>query len=607
MARVKGERSSSAPDRDAARTSQPPGPLETEGPAPGVSPAAHIAGLQRTAGNRATNVYVQMLGSAKKTTLDKLIEASKGNWIGDVDEENCLLLLAQLRGDELTTAKDDAKLIGRLAAAFNADEMIRMCSLLPFSVAQKLFWCKRAGVLDDVPLAFVKGWVSLAPKAHVLDLMKHQDLFDLIRNRLPVPPSVVLSGAFPAAAVLEVYGGTIAAARWLGRSTPEQVVQELAPVGAAADKVKAAKQRLVEAGLWAGVVSGLPKGGALSLATKAAMLRLVTADNGEAVTLFPVRFNKPLTGTWTALDVLGVWTQLDVLPDADVSANTVLAAFQAIAGDAGFWSGGNTIQLGAGLRTSTMGPTRLPHTVRHEVGHAVHDMLGATVNPWLRQGVQFWYHPGGTAGIAQLITDFGGWPATYLNDQNVATPFGAAEKQAVNNMLAGHINSSSWTAKTALPTAPTRTPGTPGPVAPAEYLRLVWDAMPAGLRQCFAGSTPTWFNQYTTHPRGTNGFTFWNHWYSKPYYFGPVAKAAIAATGDNYSAMSEKEFFANCYAEYFADPAGAKDKTKWGGSLSADVKSFFKEHIVERHPYLYATGSGAGSSLSPSPNQVEQP
>ena len=86
-----------------------------------------------------------------------------------------------------------------------------------------------------------------------------------------------------------------------------------------------------------------------------------------------------------------------------------------------------------------------------------------------------------------------------------------------------------------------------------------------------------------------------------------MAKAAIAATGDNYSAMSEKEFFANCYAEYFADPAGAKDKTKWGGSLSADVKSFFKKHIVERHPYLYAAGAGAGSSLPPSPNQVKKP
>lgn len=607
MAGTEGTRATPAPATEAARTREATGQRDAESSAPAVSPAEHITGLQRMAGNRAANAYVQMLGGAKKTTLDKLIEASQGNWIGDVDEEECLLLLAQLRGNELTTAKDDAKLLRRLGSAFNASEMVRMCSLLPFSLAQKIYWCNDAGVLDDIAADTIKNWVALAPKAHVLDILKLQSVFDLIRNRLPVPPGPVLAGSFPGVTVLEVYGGTIAAARWLGRSRPEHVIMEIAPVGAAADKVRAAKQRLVEAGLWTGVVNGLPKGGGLTLAEKAAMLRLVTADNAEAITLFPIRFNKPLTGTWNALDVLGVWTQLDVLPDADVSANTVLAAFQAIAGDAGFWSGGNTIKLGAGLRTSTMGPTRLPHTVRHEVGHAVHDMLAATVNPWLRQGVQFWYHAGGTAGIAQMIADFGGWPATYMNDQNVATPFGAAEKALVNNMLANHINSNAWTAKTTLPTAPTRTPGIAGPVSAAEQLRLVWDAMPAGLRQSFAGSTPNWFNQYTTHPRGTNGFTFWNHWYSKPYYFGPVAKAAIAATGDNYSAMSEKEFFANCYAEYFEDPAGAQDKTKWGGSLSADVKSFFKEHIVERNPYVYTAGAGAGSSLPPSPNQVEKP
>lgn len=384
MAGVDGKRASPIPARETARTFKATGPPETEAD-PGVSPAAHITGLQRAAGNRATTAYVQMLGGATRTTIDMLIEASKGNWIGNVDEEKCLLLLAQLRGNELTTARGDTKLLRRLASAFNAHEMVRMCALLPFSLAQKLFWCDQAGVLGDIDIDMIKGWVSLASKVDVLDLMKHQDLFDLIRDRLPVPPSGVLSGAFPEVAVLEVYGDTIAAARWLGRSTPERVVQELARLGAAADKVIAAKQRLIEAGLWTGVVSGLPRGGALSLPTKAAMLRLANADNSEAITLFPVRFNKPLTGTWTALDVLGVWTQLDVLPDANVSANTVLAAFQAIAGDAGFWSGGNTIQLGAGLRTSTMGPTRLPHTVRHEVGHAVHDMLSATINPWLRR------------------------------------------------------------------------------------------------------------------------------------------------------------------------------------------------------------------------------
>jgi hypothetical protein len=568
-----------------------------------------VAGVQRSAGNQAAAVYVQMLGTSTKTTYDKLVSESKGGLFGNVDEDACLTLLAQLRGDEIQKALWDNALLGRLADAFDADEMVRMCSLLPFSLAQKLYWCDRAGELLKVGDVFLRGWFSLAPPAHIHDLMSRQALFDKVRERLPVPPSLVLGASFPGAAILDLYGGTIAAARWLGRSLPEDVVQQIAPAGAPDAKIRAAKQRLVEANLWSGVTSGLPHGGALAAGTRAALLRLVTADNAEAIPLFPVRFDKPLTGTWTALDVLGVWRQLDVLPTQDVSANTVLAAFQGISGDAGFWSGGNTVQLGSGLRTSTMGAQRLPLTVRHEIGHAVHDMLAPTVNAWLQQGVQFWYHPGGVAGIQQVIADFGGFPATYLDEHSNSQPFGPVEQGLVTNMLANHINSSAWTAKTALPGAPTRMPaGTSGPVsAPTSQISLLWDAMPAGLRQCFEGSKSYWYNQYMTHPRGANGFTFWNHWYSKPFYFGPVAKAAIAATGDNYSAMSEKEFFANCYAEYFSDPAGAQDATKWGGSLSADVKSFFKEHIVARQPYVFAAGAGAGASVPQSPNQVPKP
>jgi hypothetical protein len=174
-------------------------------------------------------------------------------------------------------------------------------------------------------------------------------------------------------------------------------------------------------------------------------------------------------------------------------------------------------------------------------------------------------------------------------------------------MLSKHINYVSWKAKTELPGAPRRVPGGIGPALPGQRLPMLWEAMPVGLRTSFETSKAYWYKQYTTHPRGANGFTFYNHYYGKPFYFGPVAKAAIAATGDDYSAMSEKEFFANCYAEYFVDPAGAQDKSKWGGSLSADVKSFFEKHIVERQPYKFTAGAGAGASVPQSPNQVPEP
>ena len=52
-----------------------------------------------------------------------------------------------------------------------------------------------------------------------------------------------------------------------------------------------------------------------------------------------------------------------------------------------------------------------------------------------------------------------------------------------------------------------------------------------------------------------------------------------------YAAMSEAEFFATCYAEYFRDPTGIKNPANWGGNLSGSVKAFFSEVVVKRHPY----------------------
>jgi hypothetical protein len=533
--------------------------------------------------------------------------AAKGDENGLVEADEIFRLIGRLNTAELKRAAQDHTLFVELSAKFAAVSMTQLCMALPLTLFQKIFWCDKSTELGAIADEVVFAWVALAPRTEIIELLGHAELMQKVEQHLPLPPSRVLAVSFPGLAVLDLYAESLTATRWLGRSKPEIVIQQIAPPGAPAAKILQAKHHLVQANLWAGVKAGLPHGAALDAATRAALMHLVTVDHTEAPSLFPIRFDKPLTGTWNPLDVLGVWKQLDHLPDQDVSQNTVLAAFKAIEGDAGFWTSPN-VELGSGLRESKdFGPTRLPHTVRHEIGHAVHDMLGGVVDSWLQNGVQFWYYGGGLPGIDQVVADFGGWPTKYRNSSDVEQPFGVAERQQVEAMLAAHINTQKWTSKTDLPKPPVRRPGVAGPPTAAETIRELWDAMPAALRQCFAGSASYWYENYLTHPRGAAGFTFWNHWYAKPYHFGPIAKAAITATGDTYSAMSELEFFANCYAEYFGDPAGMADHTKWGGSLSADVKSFFREHIDLRHPYQYAAGAGAGSSLPPSPRSVKHP
>ena len=79
------------------------------------------------------------------------------------------------------------------------------------------------------------------------------------------------------------------------------------------------------------------------------------------------------------------------------------------------------------------------------------------------------------------------------------------------------------------------------------------------------------------------------------------AVSVVKATRDNYTAMSEKEFFANCYAEYFKDPNGYMDHSKWGGNLPGKVQKFFADHIVDRQPYTPPDDNSQASKESPPP------
>ena len=64
---------------------------------------------------------------------------------------------------------------------------------------------------------------------------------------------------------------------------------------------------------------------------------------------------------------------------------------------------------------------------------------------------------------------------------------------------------------------------------------------------------------------------------SQPFSIGPAAFKTIPNTNDMYAAMSEAEFFATCYAEYFRDPTGIKNHANWGGNLNGSAKAFFSE------------------------------
>ncbi|MAA78043.1 MAG: hypothetical protein CL916_02200 [Deltaproteobacteria bacterium] len=289
---------------------------------------------------------------------------------------------------------------------------------------------------------------------------------------------------------------------------------------------------------------------------------------------------------WSVKMLRKVWLQLDVLPLEHVSENTVLEAFETIAGTGAFWSGGNTVQLG-----EDKDPKKIDHTVRHEIGHAVHSERSSTIDSWLKSEIQMWHFPKGTAGLKDWVDDLGGFPDKFTNSKGEEKSFSAEQENSVLKTLQSYLGGGSkW--------GPSRTNITAA-LKPSDL--ACWNAMPQTIQNAVTQSTTQWYNNYKNWQTGSKGKYFLNYWYAVPYYMSSTAEAVVNATGRHYTSMSYKEFFANCYAEYFKDHGGYADHSRWGGKLPGSVKKFMKNHVLDRQPYAPPKKSspnknGAGES-----------
>lgn len=333
---------------------------------------------------------------------------------------------------------------------------------------------------------------------------------------------------------------------------------------------------------WGKVVTGLPSGKKLSQGTKDALYRIIEVESLtvlEAEALFKKRFEHDMkSGTganataWTLPTVARLWKQLDLLPESDVSENTKVAIFYATTGTGGMYMGGSSA-IEIGIQADE---THMSHTVRHEVGHGVHAQVAPVVDQWLKDDIGMWYGELDDAGVDAFVADLGGYPAKYHSpDDGSEQNFDAAAKSWVRSFIKTYTGSQSW--------SPTRATVDDNSNS---WKTAWWNAMPVAVKNACNQSIAYWYTNYANFQKGNSGNRlFLNHWYHKWFRMSDKAKAVVDVSGDNYTAMSEKELFANAYAEYFADPAGKKNPTKWGGKLSQPVKDFFKTCIVNRDPY----------------------
>jgi hypothetical protein len=357
-------------------------------------------------------------------------------------------------------------------------------------------------------------------------------------------------------------------------------------------QAKQGVETLKTANQWDPLIAALPIGGMGPNSSRA--LDNMIADDVFAIDdtkkLFHPRFGhraQDVGSAWTQDVMRTTWRQLAALPASDVTKSTAITTFDAIAGGGAFgpsWEAPatiNTVQMGQDIGGDH---ERLEHTVRHEIGHGVHTEIPTVVNKWLQDDMQFWFLDDWDAWINQL----GGYPASFQNAAGNTVVVDDAWKGYLKGLVQGFTGSSSWSPAKATPDA--------GEVADGQR---AWAAMPAAVRNACAQSTTGWYDNYTNFQKVGDKRYFLNHWYHRPFTIGATAFATIPSTNDTYTAMSEKEFFANCYAEYFENPEGVRDNSKWGGTLPGSVKSFFQTCIVGRQPYDKFQKKKTGSKGTP--------
>ncbi len=511
--------------------------------------------------------------AAVRDRIQALRDAARGSWSGNVDEDQVLLLLMQLTPGEAAAVAADQVLLSTLGGALDAREISTAAMFLRMPLKNRAWWLQEAGEMGNVPDAAWTAAIAVSPLQELLAFVAWADVYAACLAEKPAATLGGLALALPALRLL-----VLVAAPELGD-----------------DEVAVRAGLLVQHGLFERLSSGLPRGSALSPGLRAAVLRLASApslDLARVRALFEVRFGKPVVDgeteemepvVWTADAVLQVWRTLDLLPDQDVSDSTILQVFQA-ARETGGSQEDFLVTIGIDASAE-----KLSHTVRHEIGHTVYDELGAQAESWLQKEAGMWTFSADATGYRQWIEEVGGFPSDYVDADGQSRAFGADQQALVVELLRTYGTHAKKEMQPGRATVPND-----GNLEE----EAIWTAMPAAVRDAVAASPGGWFKNYPNWHTGPRGKYFLNYYYGTPSYMGPTAEAVVRLTRP-YAAMSHFELFADSYAEFFRDPAGYADPSKWGGALPAGVQGFFRAHVLERQPYTPPGGAVADVATTP--------
>ena len=244
--------------------------------------------------------------------------------------------------------------------------------------------------------------------------------------------------------------------------------------------------------------------------------------------LFEIRFGIKLDDDWAMnrdpRDIATLWKLLRKLPPSHVEGNVKLDSIKTEKGKGGTYDPETSdIYIGtAELKRQES----FEDTVRHEVGHAVHEMLGDQISNWLRERFGWESYEADAAGIDAWVARMGGWGPLAGQQQ---------QEEACDYLRRVAGRGGRW--------EPFRARPLPDGHA--------WYREDFGPRLACENSLKDWYKSHAKWHRAHGKAFFVNYFYGNFMAVDVQTVALIDLMPDAYAAMSDSEFFAELYALYY--------------------------------------------------------
>jgi hypothetical protein len=244
--------------------------------------------------------------------------------------------------------------------------------------------------------------------------------------------------------------------------------------------------------------------------------------------IFEARFGKKLSDEWATndakTDIETLWQIMAALPPSNVESNIMLVEIKLEEGGGGSYSPStHDISLG---RDALADQEFFEDTMRHEVGHAVHEQHLDEVNGWMEAAYSFRMRQPTPEQTDEWVKEMGGWPADIT--------------EAQRGEVAGYLQQALGDgAKWDPPARPQPPEGHP------------WWRADFGPRIAMEKTKGSWYKTNAEWHRANGKAFFLNYWYGTICTVSEDALNLIAQMPSDYAAMSPFEYFAELYALYF--------------------------------------------------------